>query len=434
VGKRVILMRVLAAGVVLAMIVAGILLPEEATDVTPDGSFAPLAPAVAVCPITLDRTTDGVVAVASRVSGISQGTAVASGGVLAEPLVEIDGAGGAVLPFADVAISGVAGLLVELPGIESAVASTVSGRGEAVANCTAPATSTTLAVGGSTRGGEGLEVILVNPYAVDAVATVASSSEAGADSASELQTVFVPRFSVVVKDLDELLPLRNRLSVAITTSRGQVHGFLLQEVDDDRALIEAVVPGSTWYMPLGSVVDGATEVVVVATASPVDIEVRIDGLIDGRWVEGVWESELPARSQVELDLSELATRPGALRVGSDGLIAPALVLESGGLRGATPMVPFLATELLAPGSSSGVVAQVAAASDLAASVTFLPVQSGQLPVSVELAAGESREVVLPASSAGFTVSASSEVVVAWRSTTDESLALAVAVPIPESAP
>ena len=143
---------------------------------------------------------------------------------------------------------------------------------------------------------------------------------------------------------------------------------------------------------------------------------------------------IPARSQVEFDLSELPTRPGALRVGSDGLIVPGLVHESSGLRGATPMVPFRATELLMPGSSAPVVAQVAAVSDLAASVTFLPVESGQRPVTVELAVGESREVALPPSSAGYTVSSSSEVAVAWRSSTEQSLSLSVAVPLAESAP
>lgn len=428
------MIRLIAATAVLALVVAGVATRTEAPADVPAGVFAPLAPAVSVCPIVLDRTTDGVIALASRVTGTAQGTGVASGQVISEPLIEIDAAGAGSVPFGDVAISGAAGLLLELPGFESSASVTVTGLGEAVANCTAPATSTTLAVGGSTRGGEGLDVVLVNPYAVDAVATVASSSEAGADSASELQTVFVPRSSVVVRDLDELLPLRNRLSVAITTSRGKVHGFLLQEVEQDRALIEAVVPGSTWYLPLAPAPTADSETVVVATASPQDVTVRVDGLIDGVWVEGLWEAVIPSRAQVELDLAELGVRPGALRVGSDGLIVAAFVSEGEGFKGATPMAPFLATEFVMPGSAVAVTAQVAAASDLDATVVFLPVQSGLRPITVELRAGESTEVVLPASTAGFTVSSSSEVTVAWRSQGEQSLALSVAVPLPESAP
>jgi hypothetical protein len=55
-------------------------------------------------------------------------------------------------------------------------------------------------------------------------------------------------------------------------------------------------------------------------------------------------------------------------------------------------------------------------------------------VSVELSPGEAREIGLPPSSAGYTVSSTSEVVVAWRSATVESLVLSVALPLPESAP
>ncbi len=422
--------RLLGIVAVASLVVASLLVPAPGTS-EPGGELPVPRPAeVAVCPITVDRSSGGSVILSSAVPGTARSVVYAAGRRISEGDVVIDPTGGVRVGFDQLVVSGLAGLLMELPDGDVATGITVTGLGLAAANCTAPSSATTMAAGVSTRSGERVGLMLVNPYAVDAVVSVSSSSEAGVDSAGELETVIVPAGSVVTRDLDALLPLRNRLSVAITSNSGQVHGFLLQQGGTDRALVEAVTPQASWLVPLAPAVEGVGEVIVVASSASVDLPVRIDGLVDGRWVDGVWSTTIAARSQVEFSLADLDPRPAALRIGADGLIVPSLVIESETVRAASPAVPFASTDWYISATGEGQLeAIVASSGEFDASVTFFPHVNGGRPIIVDIPPGGSVAVQLPAVEAGYAVRATSEVLVMWRSSVEGGLALGAAVPV-----
>ncbi len=422
--------RVLGFVAVVSVVVASLVVPLPASP-GPDADLpVPRLAAVAVCPVTVDRSSTGSVVLSSAVPGEVRSVVYAAGRQISEGDVVIDATGGVRVGFDQLVVSGLAGLLAELPGGDVATGITVAGLGLGGANCTAPSSATTIAVGVSTRGGEQVDLILVNPYAVDAVVSVSSSSEAGIDSAGELETVVVPSGSVVTRDLAALLPLRNRLSVAITADTGQVHGFLVQQGGTDRAFVEAVTPQASWQIPLAPAMEAVGEVVVVASSSSVDIPVRVDGLVDGRWVDGLWSATIAARSQVEFSLTDLDPRPAALRIGADGLIVPSLVMESEAIRATAPAVPFASTDWFISVTGEGELqAIVAAAGEFDASVTFFPHAEGGSPIMVDVPQGGSALVPLPAVDAGYAVRATSEVLVMWRSSVEGGIALGAAVPV-----
>ncbi|HEY5684457.1 MAG TPA: DUF5719 family protein [Acidimicrobiia bacterium] len=423
------LTRMVGTAGVASVVVASILVSPD-TPVVDDVALPAPAPAsVAVCPIWVDRSTTGSVVLGSSKPFAARSSVYAAGRQISDGEVVVDATGGARLGFDQVVVSGLAGLLMEVPDLDTAVGVSVTGLGIAAANCTAPVSSTTVAAGVSTRSGERVELILVNPYAVDASVSVSSSSEAGLDSAGELETIVVPSASVVTRDLDALLPLRNRMAVTITASSGHVHGFLVQHGGTDRAMLEAVTPQASWFLPLAEPIEGSVEWVVVASTSSTDIPVRIDGLIDGAWVDGLWSTTIETRSQAEFDLGELDPRPSALRIGADGLIVPSLVVESETFRAATPAVPFPSTDWYITGGAGALEAVVSASGEFDSTVTFFPHEPGGRPIVVELPPGGSAVVELPAAGGGYAVRATSEVLVTWRASVEGGLALGAGVPV-----
>ena len=108
-----------------------------------------------------------------------------------------------------------------------------------------------MAIGGSTMSGETLDLVMTNPYAVDAVVWCGSSSENGDDSASEIASMLVPAGGTVVREqVSRCLPLRQSLSVRLDPQRGAVHAALLQTTSVDDIVVEGVPLAQDWWIPV----------------------------------------------------------------------------------------------------------------------------------------------------------------------------------------
>jgi hypothetical protein len=300
--------------------------------------------------------------------------------------------------------------------------------GVTAVSCPALIRTTSLITGASTRNGESLELILVNPYGSDAVVAVTSSSEIGSDSADQLSSVVVPARSTVTRDITTLLPLRNRLSFAISPIRGLVHAFTEGGGRGDRVLIEHVSPGSEWIAPVPSI-EGQVATLVVSTASPVEVSIRVDGWSGGDFVEGVFTDSIPARGQIEIPLADFEL--DIVQVLGDGPMGVTLVLEGEAGRAATPINPQALQEWLMPGPGSfGSIAWIGSPGADDAVVEFMSLTSAALSFTVDVPAGQVVAVPLEDQLVGYTLRSGVPITVLWTVSGEPGLGLGTPTALP----
>ncbi len=419
---------VLAVVLTVIMAVAWISAPDRGP-ADPVPRLEPAAAAAAVCPLRVERTVDGKMTVASTLFSPSRITVGSVGNVITDLVVPVDEAGGAAVQFVELISGGAAGAFVEF-GVPGAAAAAVS-RGEGgvtAVSCPSLVRATSLITGASTRNGESLELILVNPYGSDAVVAVTSSSEIGSDSADQLSSVVVPARSTVTRDITTLLPLRNRLSFAISPIRGLVHVFTEGGGRGDRVIIEHVSPGSEWIAPVPSIA-GQVATLVVSTASPVDVTLRVDGWSGGEFVEGVFADSIPARGQLEIPLGDLPL--DIVHVLGDGPIGVTLVLEGEASRAATPINPLAVQEWLMPGpGSTGSIAWIGVPGLDDAVVEFRSLTSGAQSFTVEVPAGQTVGVPLDDQLIGYTLRSGVPITVLWTVSDETGLGLGAPIVLP----
>jgi hypothetical protein len=422
--------RVLLAFVVTAVIVVGWLAAPDRLPPDEAPGLEPAAAAAAVCAVRLDRTADGVLTIGSTVIASARITVANAGTVGTDRIVEMDEAGGGAVRFADLTIGGAAGAFVEF-GIDTAAAAVVS-RGDAgvtAAACPTLLRTTSVIAGSSTRNGESLELILVNPYGSDAVVAVESSSEIGADSADELSAVVVPARSTVTRDLATLLPLRNQLSLAISPVRGLVHAFVEGGGRGDRVVIEQAAPAGQWVTPVPAV-ENADLFLVVASVSPIEVALRIDGWSDGGLVEGVVSQTIPPREQIAIRLADLETPVDILQVLADGPIGVSLVMEGDGGRAATPINAEALPEWLMPGpGDAGSVAYVGNPGETDGVVEFQSLATGGESFAIEVGAGAVVAVPLDGQLVGYALRADVPITVVWSVSDETGIGLGAPMPL-----
>jgi hypothetical protein len=421
---RMLLVVAVTTALVMAWVVAPVAPP---VDVGP--GLEPAAAAAAVCPVRLDRTVDGKVTIGSTVLAPARVTLGNAGVVATDRMVGVDDAGGAAIQFEDLVLGGFGGAFVEFEVAAAAAASVSRGdAGVAAVTCTSLHRTSSLIVGGSTRNGESLDLVLVNPYGSDAVVSVESSSEIGVDSADRLSSVVVPARSTVVRDLATVLPLRNRLSLTINPVRGLVHAFVEGGGRGDRLLIEQVHPGGEWILPVPRF-EGQQTALVVASASPLEVAVRVDGWSDGEFVEGFESGTIPPRGQIEIPVGE--SDLDMVRVLADGPIAVSIVIDGEAGRAATPGNVTALPEWLMPGpGSAGSIAWVGAPGDADVVVDFLSLVSGDGSFRVEIPVGEMRAVPLDDQLVGYTLRADGPITVLWSVSDETGIGLGTPVPVP----
>ena len=425
------MMRIVLAIAVVAALVGGWAVAPVPT-VGHDGpGLEPAAAAAALCPVRIDRTVDGKLTIGSTLALPARVTVGNAGEVSTDQVVDVGDAGGAAVDFDEIIAGGTAGAFVEF-GVPTASAATVS-RGEAgvaAVACPSLLRTTSVITGASTRNGESLELILVNPYGADAVVAVESSSEIGADSAEELASVVVPARSTVTRDLATLLPLRNRLSLAITPVRGLVHAFVEGGGRGDRVSIEHVDPASEWISPIPTV-EGLAATLVVSSVSPVDVAMRIDGWSEGELVEGVFSEVIPPRGQVEIALADTDVPLQIARILADGPIGVSLVMEGDAGRAATPVNAEAVLEWLMPGpGSTGSTAWIGVDGQSDAVIEFLSLDAGGESFTVTATAGTVTPVPLDGQLIGYSLRADSPVTVLWSVSDDTGFGLGAPTPLP----
>lgn len=423
--------RVLLALAVAVALTGGWLAAPETVIVEDAPGLEPAAAAAAMCPLRLDRTSDGKLTIGSTLIAPARITVGNAGSILTDQSVLVDEAGGAAVQFNELTIGGSAGAFVEF-GMTGAAAATVS-RGESgvtAVSCPSLIRTTSLITGGSTRNAEPLELILINPYGSDAVVSVESSSEIGADSAEELSSVVVPARSTVTRDLSTLLPLRNRLSLAITPIRGLVHAFVEGSGGGDRVIIEHVDPRSEWVTPVPRF-DGQQAFLVISTHSPVEVAVRVDGWSDGVLLEGVFSEVIPPRGQIEIPLSELEIPLDVAQILADGPVGVAMVIEGDAGRAVSPANAEPQAEWLMPGpGSAGSVAWVGVPGESDAIVEFLSLSDGGQSFTVDAPAGSLTAVPLDGQVIGYSLRSDSPITVLWSVSDDTGLGLGAPTPLP----
>ena len=423
--------RVMLAVVVAAALVGGWIASPVPAVIDDGPGLEPAAASAALCPVRLDRTVDGKLTIGSSLVAPARITIGNAGELATDEVVEVGEAGGAAVDFDALIPGGTSGAFVEF-GVATASAATVSrgDAGVAAVACPSLLRATSVITGASTRNGESLELILVNPYGADAVVAVESSSEIGADSAEELASVVVPARSTVTRDLATLLPLRNRLSLAITPVRGLVYAFAEGGGRGDRVLIEHVDPRSEWMSPIPAF-DGLAASLVVSSISPVDVAMRLDGWAGGEFVEGVFSEVIPPRGQIEIPLADLDVPMEVARILADGPIGVSLVVDGDGGRAATPVNSEAVLEWLMPGpGSAGSTAWIGVDGESDAVIEFLSLDTGGESFTVTAAAGTVTPVPLDGQLIGYSLRSDFPVTVLWSVSDDTGIGLGAPTPLP----
>ncbi len=345
--------------------------------------------------------------------------------------VTVDETGARALDLSDVGTTGVDGIFLEF-GAEDFTAGVVSrgSGGVMAAGCTPPSRTRLGATGLSTRNAESLDLVLVNPYAVDAVVTVESSSEVGPDSASELEQVLVPARSTVVRDLAAILPLRQQLSVSILVTDGAAHAFFIQSGDGDTKAVEAVAPASSWYLPVPSI-DGLRLTIANPSAEPVDV--RLDGFVGGTFVESVLTETIEPRSHLVLDPAAFNFELGAqvgLAVFAASEVSVGFWADGEGVRTGSPAPVTLAGGWLVPARLGGPsTIWLLNPDEIELEVVVRPLVSGIVGRTVTLAPSAVTAIPVDGRGAGYSLTAPGDIAVVWTTVTETGTASGRAFPI-----
>ncbi|MDP9145812.1 MAG: DUF5719 family protein [Actinomycetota bacterium] len=337
----------------LALIIAGlaatVMVVPAPQPPQPDQPAAVDPPSVSVCAVEQGSGRSTSIGIVSTVNGDGQFTVFAGGAPAGSIPFETGASGTAALPVVDVAAIGVAAGLVELPNVDAASASLVLGA-ESVAHesCLATPAQQTLLAGGSTTSGQEFEIQLMNPYSGQAVVDLTVRSESGLESASQLRAIAVPSRSSVAVDLDELLPGRESLAVAIDTTSGSVMavGRLLD--GSDGALWNAAAPAQDWFVPIPA---GGVGEVVISTGVAAEVEFQVDLYGTDGLIEAFEEGVVPAQGEVGLEVSGVGA--SAFRIVSSQPVAVFLRNVGGGGVAFTTGSTVSASRWLLPGAGLG---------------------------------------------------------------------------------
>ena len=381
---------------------------------------------VAACPVVTGRDARSEVLVATRLPGEIQFLTSSGGVVLTESESEARELSGLTFDVGAAVGASTVGLVIDLPE-EGAAASLVTSSDLvlAAAMCTPPVAGETAIAGLSTASGESLDLVLANPYANDAVVEIRTVSEAGADSASELEAVVVPARSV---DLAQLLPLRTRLSIRIIPERGVVHAAGVQSSPNERMVVEAVRPSSEWLLPVPDT--GTLPTITVLTTTGVDTEYTIDAFTDAGAFEAVATGVVPGDGQVVLDMDGLPDGTAAVRVVTDGGSVASVVIEGETIRAGSPGAPFSASTWVVPGAGGpGAVLRLANTTGIDATVELRPLINGGEIESLSLPAGSTALARVSGPGPGYIVQSDGDIFVSWSLAGESGFALGVGEPL-----
>ncbi len=187
-----------------------------------------------------------------------------------------------------------------------------------------------MALGGATLSDDRLDLVLYNPYVLDATTLVVITSELGEDTPPTLGEIFVPAGKTVKMSLDEPLRLRRSLAVQVDSSPGRIAFMLRQTGNGETAMIEGVAPHTDWWVPIPDL--GQTEArLLIASPSGAPFTYRVDLMTEAGPLPGFVEEEFLPEQVVSMPLSGLPDGITGIRVSGTVALVAGLRLEGEGL-------------------------------------------------------------------------------------------------------
>ena len=206
-----------------------------------------------------------------------------------------------------------------------------------------------ISLGGSTLADETLDLILYNPYVLDAVSRVEITSELGEDTPPPLQEIFVPAGKAVRVSIDESLRLRRFLSAQVNSSPGRVALLLQQTGRGETAMIEGVVPHTDWWLPVPLLGQAETHL-LIASPSGSPFTYRLDLFTEAGPVLGYVEEDFLPGQLLSISLSDLPDGVRGIRVSGTVALVAGLRIEGEGMLAVGPGARGLSTRWLLPGA------------------------------------------------------------------------------------
>ena len=419
------------ASVIAITILAAVMWTQVPDSPTGDVGIGPdrAQPNNVACPVPTGREASSTLDLAATLPGDARVFASFGGNSVAEETLAIGVGLGASTDLSAAVGASTVGVVVDLPeGGAGAAIVTESDVVLTAANCTFPVSGETAIAGVSTAADESLDLVLANPYSNDAVVEVRTVSEAGADSASELESVLVPARSVTTIDLAQILPLRNRLSIRILVERGVVHAAAVQSSANERMVVEAVEPAREWIVPLPAT--GTSPIVTLLPTSGVGVDYSVDSFGDGGVQTDVLVGSVAADQQLIIDMSSIPEGATALRVATSGPSVVGVVIESETIRAGSPGASRIASTWLVPGlRGEAATLRVVNPSDVTVEVQVTPLVAGAQAQSASVAAGASVNIPVGGPVPGYVVRADADIHVSWSVSSESGFGLSVGWPV-----
>ncbi len=328
----------------------------------------------------------------------------------------------------DITPSGVGSALVELDGPGGATVVIGGDISSMVANCSRSVGGSMVLTGISTANGRDVELVVANPYALDAVIDVQTISEVGADTAGELESLVVPAGGVAVRELSRILPLRSHLSIVLTPRQGTVHAVAFEASETDARAIEGVPGNDEWWVLLPPE-EGVARNVTIVPAEPGTVAFQIDTWSPEGAVEAAFDDVVPSGGQIDLTDEDIGTAT-VMRIITANPSVVGIAIDGEGTVAGGPAVRGVSTRWLLAGAGSlpgTTLVRVFNPQQDRISVVLRPLD-GSPELRVEVPGSALREIELTREGPGFILEAGAPVAAAWL-TSGVGLTYASGVPL-----
>lgn len=283
-----------------------------------------------------------------------------------------------------------------------------------------------MALGGATLEGDGLDLILYNPYVWDSSSRVEIISELGEDTPPGLGEIYVPAGKAVRVSLDEPLRLRRFLGARVDSTPGRVAMALQQTANGDTGVVEGSVPRRDWWLPVPELGQAETRL-LIASPSGSSFSYRMDLITATGPIIGYVEEDFLPGQLVSTVLSDLPAGVTGIRVSGTVPLVAALRMEGEGLLAVGPGAHRTSRRWFLPGAGddqsrslawllnpSGVPVAVSVSAAAEGAYSLGTVIGPESVVSFELDRLSGLAEDLP----GYLVDAEEEIAVVWTSQID----------------
>lgn len=318
----------LAALIVVVLLAAAATVIAGGEQPQPDPLLGTELPAMAVCPVQEGAGRSTRLMVLSTVDGPARLSSFAGGEETAHVDLVTGPEGLVAVDMVDVAAVGTVGSLVELPMLESAVGTLVTGpESVAAESCLSTPRQEFFITGGSTASEEEFELHLMNPYSGEAIVDMVVRSEVGIEATAALSSLVVPPRTSHVVDFTRVLPGREEISITIAVQKGAIFGAGRQRSDGASAMWNAVAAGqNNWHVPIPA---GEGRTLLIGNPSGIEVDFQIDHFGPEGLEDALQGGIIEPRGRVEIDLDEISIEAGAIRVVATGPVVPVLTSRPG---------------------------------------------------------------------------------------------------------